>query len=304
MSVQFQALGTGQPGTSHQAPVIRQQMLGAEHRVANFRQMSLEQSVANEPPNSRNKQRVLLPLEPDFSTMSDPSIVINPPSNTWESNRHTSLNRQSRRDQPKHKSKKRRRYSSSSSSSSTSSSLSSHRKSMKSKRSRHSHKKRRRRSSPSSSSQSMKDYGRYQRQRHPSPQVIYGQTAEQPATIIEETPDIHSDNVVQQLSKDSGSESEIETWSFDKAVDEVFRLLSEEMCPKPSEDHTPSRPLSEIELLMEWHSTPLQVLPQSKLIETSKFHREFMSPTLFIVELLKMSKLTRGPLVLYHLAKY
>ena len=83
----------------------------------------------NEPPNSRNKQIVLLPLEPDISTMSDLSIVIDQPTNTWESNRHTSLNRPSRRDQPKsrHKSKKRRRYSSFSSSfSSTSSSLSSH----------------------------------------------------------------------------------------------------------------------------------------------------------------------------------
>ena len=39
-------------------------------------------------------------------------------------------------------------------------------------------------------------------------------------------------------------------------------------------------------------------------ILTSKFHREFMSPALFLFELLKMSKLTRGPLVLYHLPKY
>ena len=38
--------------------------------------------------------------------------------------------------------------------------------------------------------------------------------------------------------------------------------------------------------------------------ETSKFHREFMSPALFLFELLKMSKLTRGPLVLYHFPKY
>ena len=29
-----------------------------------------------------------------------------------------------------------------------------------------------------------------------------------------------------------------------------------------------------------------------------------MSPTLFLFELLKMSKLTRGPLVLYHFPKY
>ena len=38
--------------------------------------------------------------------------------------------------------------------------------------------------------------------------------------------------------------------------------------------------------------------------KTSKFHGEFMSPTLFLFEMLKMGKLTRGPLVLYHLPKY
>ena len=48
--------------------------------------------------------------------------------------------------------------------------------------------------------------------------------------------------------------------------------------------------------------------------KTSKFHREFMEfmsplpptphPALFSFELLKMSKLTRGPLALYHLPKY
>ena len=37
---------------------------------------------------------------------------------------------------------------------------------------------------------------------------------------------------------------------------------------------------------------------------TSKFHGEFMSPALFLFEVLKMVKLTRGPLVLYHLPKY
>ena len=37
--------------------------------------------------------------------------------------------------------------------------------------------------------------------------------------------------------------------------------------------------------------------------ESSKFHREFISPALFLFELLKMSKLTRGPLVLYHLPR-
>ena len=44
------------------------------------------------------------------------------------------------------------------------------------------------------------------------------------------------------------------------------------MCPRPSEDHTPSKPLSRIELLMESFTTPLPVLPQSKLVEnTTKY---------------------------------
>ena len=239
MSLDYQAPGTSQsPDTSHRAtrhwstghlgtrhqsihlaPVIRQQTLGTEHRMANYRQRSSEQSLANEPQNSVNTQRILLLLEPDFSAISNSSIVIDPPTNTWESsNKQTSLNRQSRRDQPKskHKSKKRRRYrSSSSSSSSTSSTLSSHKRSKKSKRSRHSHKKRRRRLAASSSLQSIKDYGRYKRQRHPSPQVVDVQSTEQPARIIEETPIIHSDNVVQHLSKDSDSEPEIEIRHFD-----------------------------------------------------------------------------------------
>ena len=40
------------------------------------------------------------------------------------------------------------------------------------------------------------------------------------------------------------------------------------------------------------------------LKETSKFHGEFMSPALFLFEVLKMVKLTRGPLVLYQIPKY
>ena len=45
---------------------------------------------------------------------------------------------------------------------------------------------------------------------------------------IDQAQVIHSDNVVQQL-KDSGSESDLETWSFDRAINEVFRLLPQEM---------------------------------------------------------------------------
>ena len=77
---------------------------------------------------------------------------------------------------------------------------------------------------------------------------------------------------MQHPSKDSGSDSEIETWSFDRAINEVFRLLPPELCPRPSEEHTPAKPLSGIEHLMESHATPLLVLPQSKLVEnTAKF---------------------------------
>ena len=43
---------------------------------------------------------------------------------------------------------------------------------------------------------------------------------------------------------------------------------------------------------------------QQQQQQTSKFHGEFMSPALFLFEVLKMVKLTRGPLVLYQLPKY
>ena len=180
--------------------------------MANQTHRSSEHSFSNEPQNSTTSKRILLPLEPDFSQMLDPSIIIDQPSNTWQStDRHTSQTRQSRRDQPKtkHKSKKRKRHKScSSSSSSRSSSLTSHRRSKRSKRSKHSHK---RRCSTSSSSSplihSMNDYGRYKRIRQ-SPQVADIPSMLQPARTIDEIPNIHSDNVVQQTSKDTGSGSE------------------------------------------------------------------------------------------------
>ena len=119
----------------------------------------------------KNSKRVLLPLEPDFSNMSDLSVVIEPPDNNWRSdNRQTSQTSFSRRrrdqSRSKRKSKKRRRRrSSSTSSSSRSTSSDSCKRSKKLKRSKHSHKKRRR-SYTSSSSSSLSynqshDYGRY-----------------------------------------------------------------------------------------------------------------------------------------------
>ena len=68
----------------------------------------------------------------------------------------------------------------------------------------------------------------------------------------EQKPIIHMDNMAQQL-KDSGSDSDSETWSFDWAINEVFRLLHvpQELYPRLTEENTPSKPLSGIEHLME-----------------------------------------------------
>ena len=35
--------------------------------------------------NQASSKRVLLPLEPDFSDMSDPSVIVEPPDNNWRS---------------------------------------------------------------------------------------------------------------------------------------------------------------------------------------------------------------------------
>ena len=85
-----------------------------------------------------------------------------------------------------------------------------------------------------------------------------------------------------QQTKDSGSESDSETWSFDRAINEVFRPLPEELCPKPTKENTPTRPLSGKEHLMQNRASPLMMLPQSKLVEnTTKFiHSRIDSETL------------------------
>ena len=60
---------------------------------------------------------------------------------------------------------------------------------------------------------------------------------------------------------------EFDSWSFDKTINEVFRLLPEEICPKDSIDSSPSRPLSGIEYLMESRPSSVQLLLQSTLVE-------------------------------------
>ena len=80
------------------------------------------------------------------------------------------------------------------------------------------------------------------------------------------------EQVIPSPSRDLGSDNEMETWSFDRAINEVFRLLPPEPCPRQTEEHTPAKPLSDIEQLMESQSIPLMKLPQSKLIEnTARF---------------------------------
>ena len=74
------------------------------------------------------------------------------------------------------------------------------------------------------------------------------------------------EQVISCPSRDSGSDNEMEIWSFDRAINEVFRLLPPELYPRQTEEHTTAKPLSGIEQLLESQSTPLMMLPQSKLI--------------------------------------
>ena len=116
----------------------------------------------------------------------------------------------------------------------------------------------------------IRDYGRYQINRY-SPQVVQDPQVPQP----EEVPNIQTmtpEQVISRPSRDSGSDNEPETWSFVRAINEVFRPLPPKLCPRQTEEHAPAKPLSGIELLMESQSAPLILLPQSKLIEnTTKF---------------------------------
>ena len=132
-------------------------------------------------------------------------------------------------------------------------------------------------SSSSNTSQSQIDIGRYKRA-NKSPQVV-----QTPAPIQPEEPSFNPVNTqpinidefhpnLPQTNKESDSETETEIWSFDRAINEIFRLLPAELCPKTQQDQAPSKPLSGLEHLMESRSTPLLVLPQSKLVEnTTKY---------------------------------
>ena len=90
---------------------------GSVHRLPNVIIPGYEHSERSEFPNPATSSKQIIPLEPDFSQISDPSVMIDPPNST-----DISLTRPSRKEQSKrdHKSKKRRRHRSSSSSTSTS----------------------------------------------------------------------------------------------------------------------------------------------------------------------------------------
>ena len=71
---------TGQPVTGHQSihqvPVITHHSTDNDYPVANKTYRSSEYALPNEPQNSSASKGISLPLEPDFSQISDPSIVI------------------------------------------------------------------------------------------------------------------------------------------------------------------------------------------------------------------------------------
>ena len=80
---------------------------GSVHRLSNFLNPGYERSERLELPNPASSSRQIIPLEPDFSQISDPSLMIEPPNST-----DLSISRPSRKDQSKreHNSKKRRRH--------------------------------------------------------------------------------------------------------------------------------------------------------------------------------------------------
>ena len=135
---------------------------------------------------------------------------------------------------------------------------------------------------PSSSShteQSDNDFDRYKRVRV-SPQVVEAPIPIQPEEPVINPVNIQPANIqpvntgqnISVKNKESDSDNETESWSFDRAINEVFWLLPEELCPKTQQQQTPTKPLSRIEQLMESSYSPLLVLPQSKLVEnTTKY---------------------------------
>ena len=77
---------------------------GSVHRLSNVFIPGYERSNRLELPNPASSSRQIIPLEPDFSQVSDPSVMIEPPNSN-----DLSISRPSRKDQSKreHKSEKK-----------------------------------------------------------------------------------------------------------------------------------------------------------------------------------------------------
>ena len=69
----------------------------------------------------------------------------------------------------------------------------------------------------------MNDYGRYKRNRQIL-QVVEALPMLQPAELTNVTSIPQPEHFTQHSTKDSGSDSEHEIWSFDRAINDIFRL--------------------------------------------------------------------------------
>ena len=77
---------------------------GSTRRLPNIHHSGYEHSEVKEFPNPATSSKQLIPLEPDFSQMSDPSVIIDPPNSIDYSQTRPSRKEQSRRN---HRSNKR-----------------------------------------------------------------------------------------------------------------------------------------------------------------------------------------------------
>ena len=90
-SLDLENINTGEsqfsPVTGHQT--LYQSTISDTHAMGmefttNGENLGSEQSFRHEVQNrTNNSKRVLLPLEWDFSNISDPSVIIEPPDNNW-----------------------------------------------------------------------------------------------------------------------------------------------------------------------------------------------------------------------------
>ena len=71
---------------------------GSIRRLPDVHAPGYEHSEMSEFPNPATSSRQIIPFEPDFSQMSDPSVMIDPPNSTDVSQTRPSRKEQSRRE--------------------------------------------------------------------------------------------------------------------------------------------------------------------------------------------------------------